>query len=63
MIVDELMGSLLSHELRIDKNKGCSKITFKSQVSISRDRGLGKGRSKGRGQGKGTGGAKDSKEV
>lgn len=38
--VDELMRSLLSHEARIDINKDSTlETTFKSQVSISRDRG------------------------
>lgn len=49
--IDELMGSLLSHQLRIDKNKGFSlQTTFESQVSISRDRGWGKGRFRRKGQ-------------
>ena len=42
MTVDELMGSLLSHEARIDKNKDSTLETaFKSQVYISRGRGRG----------------------
>ena len=48
LTVDELMGSLLSHEARIDRNKDSTlEIAFKSQVYISR--GQGKGRSRGRG--------------
>lgn len=36
--VDELMGSLLSHDARIDKNKDSTlKTIFKIQVSISRE--------------------------
>eukprot|EP00253_Pinus_taeda_P029269 PITA_29269 len=43
---DELMGSLLSHEARIDRNKDSTLQTaFKSQVSISRDKGRRRGRS------------------
>ena len=38
--VDEFMGSLISHEARIDKNIDSTfEIAFKSQVSMSRDRG------------------------
>ncbi len=45
LTVDELMGSLLSHHARIDKNKDSTlKTTFKSQVSISRENARGKGR-------------------
>ena len=41
-IVDELMGSLLSHEARIDKNKDSTlETTFKSQFYISKGRGRG----------------------
>ena len=48
LTVDESMGSLLSHEARIDKNKDSTlEIAFKIQVSISRGRGT--GRSRGRG--------------
>ena len=48
LTVDELMGSLLSHEPRIDRNKDSTLETaFKNQVYISK--GLGKGRSRGRG--------------
>ena len=48
LIVDELMGSLLSHEARIDRNKDSTlEIAFKIQVYISRGRG--KGLSRGRG--------------
>ena len=55
MKVDELMGSLLSHEARIDRNKDSTlETTFKSQVSISR--GLG------RGQGGRYGGQRDGRE-
>lgn len=37
--IDELVGSLLSHEARIDKNKDFTlETSFKSHVSISRDR-------------------------
>ena len=42
LTVDELMGSLLSHEARIDRNKDSTLETaFKCQVYISRDRGRG----------------------
>ena len=45
---DELMGSLLSHEARIDKNKDSTlETTFKSQVYISRGRGRGLSRGRG----------------
>ena len=48
MTVDELTGSLLSHEARIDRNKDSTlETSFKSQVYISRGRGI--GRSRGRG--------------
>ena len=50
LTVDALMGSLLSHEARIDRNKDSTlEIVFKSQGSISRDRGQGRSRSRGRG--------------
>jgi len=43
LTVDELIGSLLSHEARIDINKDSTLETaFKSRVSISRDKGQGK---------------------
>ena len=49
LTVDELMGSLLSHEARIDRNKDSTlETTFISQVSISRDRGRGRSRSRAR---------------
>ena len=48
LTIDELMGSLLSHEARIDKNKDSTlETTFQSQVYISR----GRGRSRTRGRG------------
>ena len=51
LIVDELMGSLISHETRIEKNKDSTLETaFKRQVSISRDRGRGRSRTRGRGR-------------
>eukprot|EP00253_Pinus_taeda_P012553 PITA_12553 len=51
LTVDELMGSLLSHEAKIDRNKDFTlETTFKGQVSISRDRGRRKSRSRGRGR-------------
>jgi len=44
------MGSLLSHEARIDRNKdSILENAFKSQVSISRERGRGRDRLRGRG--------------
>ena len=48
LIVDELMGSLLSHEVRIDRNKDSTLETaFKIQVYISRGRGRGQSRARG----------------
>ena len=48
LTVDELMGSLLSHEARINTNKDfILETALKNQVSISR--GQGRGRSRGRG--------------
>ena len=48
LTIDELMGSLLSHEARIDRNKDSTLETaFQSQVYISRGRG--KSRLRGRG--------------
>ena len=50
LIVDELMGSLLSHEAMIDRNKDSTlESAFKSQVSISRGRGRDHSRGRGRG--------------
>ena len=50
LTIDELMGSLLSHEARIDRNKDSTLETdFKSQVSISRDRARRRSRLRGRG--------------
>jgi len=46
LTISELMGSILSYEARIDRNKDS---TFKIQVSISRDRGQGRSRSRGTG--------------
>ena len=61
LTVDELMGSLLSHEARIERNKNSTlEIAFKSQVHISRGRG--RGRSRGRGRGDNYGGQRDGRE-
>eukprot|EP00253_Pinus_taeda_P010889 PITA_10889 len=63
LTIDELMGSLLSHEVRTDRNKDSTLETaFKSQVSISRDKGQGKSRSRDRGQGRRYGGQRDGRE-
>lgn len=49
LTVDEMMGSLLLHEERIDRNKDFTlETTFKSQISISRDKGQSRGRTRGR---------------
>ena len=51
LTIDELMGSLLSHEARIDRNKDSTlETSFKSQVSISRDKGRERSRLRGRGR-------------
>lgn len=48
LTIDELMGSLLSHEARIDINKDSTLETaFQSQVYISRSRGRGRSRDRG----------------
>jgi len=40
LTVDDLMGSLLSHEARVDSNKDSTlETSFKLHVSISRDKG------------------------
>ena len=58
---DELIGSLLLHEVRIDRNEDSTlETTFKSQVYISR--GQGRGRSRGRGRDKNYGGKRDGRE-
>ena len=58
LTIYELMGSLLSHEERIDINKDSTlEIAFQSQVYISRGRG--RGRSRGRGRGRSYGGLRD----
>ena len=45
LLVDELMGSLISLETRIDRNKDSSiETAFKSQVFISKGKGRGRGR-------------------
>lgn len=63
LTINELMGSLLSHEAKIDKNKDSTLETaFKSQVSISRERGRGRSRSRGRGRGRRYGGQRDGRE-
>eukprot|EP00253_Pinus_taeda_P027966 PITA_27966 len=63
LTVDELMGSLLSHEARIDINKDSTLETaFKSQVSISRDRGRGRSRSRGGGRSERYRGQRDGRE-
>lgn len=63
LTVDELMGSLLSHEVRTDRNKDSTLETaFKSQVSISRDKGQGRSRSRDTGQGRKYGGQRDGRE-
>ena len=55
LTVDEFMGSFLSHETRIDRNKDSTLETaFKSQVYISRGRG--RSRLRGRGRGRSYGG-------
>ena len=49
--VEELMGSLLSHETRLSIEEGSLEHAFKTQASFSRGRGIGnRGRSK-RGKG------------
>eukprot|EP00253_Pinus_taeda_P013003 PITA_13003 len=51
LTVDELMGTLLSHEERIDRNKNYTlQIAFKSQVYISRVIGRGRSRRRSRGR-------------
>eukprot|EP00253_Pinus_taeda_P010915 PITA_10915 len=63
LTVDELMGSLLSHEARRDINKDSTlKTAFKSQVSISRDRGRDRSISRGKGKGGRHGSQRDSRE-
>jgi len=63
LTVDKLMGSLLSHEERIDRNKdSILETSFKSQVSISRDRGQGISRSRRKGQSARYGGQRDGWE-
>jgi len=63
LTVDELMGPLLSHEARIDKNKDSTlETTFKSQVSISRDRGRVISRMRGKGRSGRYGGQRDDRE-
>ena len=60
LTVDELMGSLLSHEAKKDRNKDYAlETTFKSQVSISRDRGRCKSRWRSRRQSGRYGGQRD----
>lgn len=48
LTIDELMGSLLSNEARIDRNKDSTLETaFQSQVYIPRGRGRGQSRGRG----------------
>ena len=61
LTINELMGSLLSHEARIDRNKDSTlETTFQSEVYISRGRG--KGRSRSRGRGSNYGGHRDGRD-
>lgn len=50
--VDQLMGSLLSHEARLQRENTSLESAFQAQATISRGRGRGRGgRSRGRGRG------------
>jgi hypothetical protein len=59
--IDQLMGSLLSHESRLQRGHTSLETTFHTQASISRGRGHG-GRNRGRGRSRGRFGSESTEK-